>query len=122
MDIFQDVNLLQLETRIIISWTFSDYTIIFFTKRFHFCSLISESEWLPYVKYTFLSVLNSICYKKAKKKKNEQQDIYAAGPPPWARDRTLEFSVMWLCDDASEANQFSLPESLKCSHPSLPVL
>lgn len=69
MDIFQDVNLLQLETRIIISWTFSDYTIIFFTKRFHFCSLISESEWLPYVKYTFLSVLNSICYKKAKKKK-----------------------------------------------------
>lgn len=30
-----------------------------------FYILILESEWLPYVKYAFLSILNSICYKKA---------------------------------------------------------
>lgn len=39
--------------------------IIFLTKSSQLCILISESEWLPYVKYNFLSVLNSICYEKA---------------------------------------------------------
>lgn len=105
MDIFQDVNLLQLETTTVISWMqCSDTTIVFLTKRFHFSTWISKSEWLPYVKHTFLSVLNFICYKKAIQNSTTEYIFYK--PSTWGRiwDPWVLYKTpwwWWLTGDSS---------------------